>query len=207
MVQLCEPGHILSGEWVCRFPGLSHFSTPPHPTQSKFILDAERRTSFILLKGRKCDFIGIVSAPLGVLLPCLIWSKTSFSAVPHHPHLQRETYELVESRRGPTSLTLYLRIFLHFISLIVPGSRKPEETSVNSWISFKGREYHKINNWKFTFHESWDLPSHPGNEPSNSYSKMACQWRCQGMETALVAPLLSLCLVMMLEFGYVHFEH
>lgn len=59
---------------------------------------------------------------------------------------------------GPTGLSFHSFVLLHLISLIVPGSRKTEKTSVNSWISFKGREYRKINNWKFTFHESWDLP-------------------------------------------------
>lgn len=76
-----------------RISGLSHSYTPPHPTRSKLILDGERRTSSVLLKVRERDFIAIVSAPLGVLLPSLIWWKTSFSAVPHHPHLQKETYE------------------------------------------------------------------------------------------------------------------
>lgn len=38
---------------------------------------------------------------------------------------------------------------------------------MNDWITLKGRGYHKINNWNFTFHELWDLPSLPGNEPSN----------------------------------------
>lgn len=94
-VQLCEPEHILTGEWVCRFPGLSHFSTPPRPTQSKLILDAERRTNPILLKGGKHYFIEIISAPLGVL-PSFIWSKTNFLAVPRHPHLEKEAYELVK---------------------------------------------------------------------------------------------------------------
>lgn len=98
----------------------------------------------------------IVSASLGVLLPSLVWSKPSLSAVPPHPHLKKKPMK--ELSHGPTSLSFHCCVLLHFISLIVPGSRKTEETSVNSWISFKGRDYHKINNWKFTFHESWDLP-------------------------------------------------
>lgn len=148
-----EPGHILIRERQHRFAGLSYFSAPC-PTQSKLILDAESRTSFILVKEKKQ--FHWVSASLGVLLPSLVWSKPSLSAVPPHPHLKKKPMKQLS--HGPTSLSFHSFVPLHLISLIVPGSRKTEKTSVNSWISFKGREYRKINNWKFTFHESWDLP-------------------------------------------------
>lgn len=78
---------------------------------------------------------------------------------------------------------------------------------MNDWITLKGRGYHKINNWHFTFHESRDLPGLPGNEPGNSCSKMAYQWRCQEMKTVLTTHLLPSWLIMMLAFVYIHFWH
>lgn len=99
---------------------------------------------------------------------------------------------------GHTSLSFHSFVLLYFISLIVPGSRKIEKTSVNSWIGFKGREYHKINNWKFTFHESWDLPVTLAMSPITLIPEWPASGDIKGWRL-LVAALLSLCLVMMLE--------